>query len=168
MELRPHKEAEQSAALWANLKARLGAMKVPPVMGEDGRPATFRTGLYLSLEVDPGDGKMGQIRIKGLTPKPLILAEDYYGLPRDISKTAGWTGNVEAECVVGVNGRCGDVTVKALPGIPQSVLKWASATLALWRFQPPEIDGKPIASPVRQSFTIDVKDDAPDYYRRFR
>jgi len=168
VDLRPHKEAEHPAALWANLKSRLGAMKVPPVMGEAGRPATFRTGLYLNLEVDPGDGRQGQVRIKDLAPKPLILVEDYYGLPRDISRTAGWTGEVEAECIVGIDGRCGEVKVKALPGIPQSVLKWASATLALWRFQPPEIGGKPIASPVKQSFDLSIKEDAPDYYRRFR
>ncbi|RZL33322.1 MAG: hypothetical protein EOP35_18165 [Rubrivivax sp.] len=163
-ELRPHKEAEHPAALWANLKPRLLTMKVPPVVGEDGQPATFRTGLYLSLEVEPGDGKTGQIRIKGLKPSPLVLVEDYFGLPRDVSRSAGWTGDVEAECTVGIDGRCGEVKVKALPGIPHSVLKWANATLGLWRFQPPEINGKPIPSPVRQSFSLSIKENAPDYY----
>lgn len=162
VELRPHKEAEHPAALWANLKSRLGAMKVPPVTGEDGRPASFRTGLYLRLEVSRGDGKTGQVSIKGLRPNPLILSEDYYGLPRDISRTAGWTGDVEATCVVGIDGRCGEVKVKALPGIPQSVLNWASETLALWRFQPPEVGGKPIPSPVTHSFRLNVHDNLPD------
>lgn len=163
--LRPHNEAEQPAPLWDNLKARLAAMKVPPVLGEDGQPASFRTGLYLNLEVSPaGEGKMGQVRIKGLKPKPLVLSADYYGLPKDISRTAGWNGEVEAECTVGTDGRCGDVKVKALPGMPQSVLKWASATMALWQFQPPEINGKPIPSPVHQSFRLSIKENAPDYY----
>lgn len=167
--LRPHEESEHPAAMWDNLKARLAPMKVPPVRGEDGQPATFRTGLYLTLAVDPGDGKSsGQMRIKGLKPSPLVLSKDYYGLPKDISRSAGWTGDVEAECVVGIDGRCGEVKVKALPGIPQSVLKWANATLALWRFQPPEINGKPVPSPVHQSFRLNINENAPDYYRRFR
>lgn len=168
VELRPYNEGQQSAALWAQLKARLAAMQVPPVQDDAGQPATFRTGLYLTLEISKGDGSKGQVRITGLQPKPLVLSEEYFGLPKDISRSSDWAGDVEAECIVGIDGRCGEVKVKALPGIPESVLKWARATLELWRFQPPEINGKPIASPVKQSFSVNVKDIGPDYYRRFR
>lgn len=162
--LRAHDEAEHPAAFWNSLKTRLASMKLPPVQGDDGQPATFRTGLYVSMEITKGNGD-GQVRITNLIPKPLILVKDYYGLPRDISATAGWSGDVEAQCVVGTDGRCGEVKVVALPGIPQSVLKWAGATLALWRFQPPEINGKPIAVPVQQSFSLSISDDMPVDFR---
>ncbi|WP_422012077.1 hypothetical protein [Roseateles sp.] len=165
-ELRPHEEAEHPAALWNNLKSRLGSMKLPPVKGDDGQPATFRTGLYVSLEVSKGgDGKGGQVRIKGLNPSPLVLVKDYYAAPKDVKGSAGWSGDVSAECLVGVDGRCGEIKVDALPGIPQSVLRWASVSLALWRFQSPEINGKPIPAPVRQNFTMSIADDMPVNFR---
>ncbi|MBV8033721.1 hypothetical protein [Roseateles sp.] len=168
-DLRPHEEAEHSAALWNNLKSRLGGMKLPPVKGDDGQPATFRTGLYVSLEVSKGsDGKGGQVRIKGLNPSPLVLVKDYYAPPKDVQKSAGWSGDVNAECLVGVDGRCGEVKVDALPGIPQSVLRWASSSMTLWRFQPPEINGKPIAAPVRQSFSMNTRDHMPVDFREKR
>lgn len=165
VELRPQDEAEHPAAFWNNLKTRLGAMKIPPVKGEDGQPATFRTGLNIRLQVTQADGKSGQVQIKGLVPQPLVLVKDYFGAPSDVAKTAGWSGDVEVDCLVGTDGRCGEIKVKALPGIPPSVLRWANATLALWRFQPPEINGKPITAPVHQVFTLSIPDDMPVDFR---
>ncbi|PTT81320.1 hypothetical protein DBR42_18200 [Pelomonas sp. HMWF004] len=164
-ELRPHDEAEHPAALWNNLKSRLGSMKLPPVKTEDGQPASFRTGLYVNLEITPQDGKAGQVRIQGLDARPLVLSTDYWGGPSDVAKTAGWSGEVEAECLVGVDGRCGEVKVKALAGIPQSVVRWASASLALWRFQPPEINGKPVPAMVRKVLTLNVTEAMPVDFR---
>lgn len=162
--LQPQDEDEHPAAFWNSLKTRLASMKLSPVKTGDGQPASLRTGLYVSMEITKSNGE-GQVRITNLVPKPLILVKDYYGLPRDVAATAGWSGEVEAECVVGTDGRCGDVKVNALPGIPQSVLRWAGATLALWRFQPPEINGKAIAVPVHQSFTLNIADDMPVDFR---
>ena len=164
-ELRPHNEAEHPAALWNNLKTRLSSMKLPPVKTEDGQPATFRTGLYVGLEVSAGDGKAGQVRIKGLDARPLVLAKDYWGLPSMIARNGEWTGDIPAECMVGVDGRCGDVKVKAVASMPQVVVKWATQSLALWRFQPPEINGKPIAAPAHEVLTLKVGDDMPVDFR---
>ena len=164
-ELRPHNEAEHPAALWNNLKSRLGSMKLPPVKADDGEPATFRTGLYVTLEVSSGEGSAGQVRIKGLDARPLALSKDYWGLPTMVANNGEWTGSVEAECLVGVDGRCGDVKVKAVASMPQVVIKWATASLALWRFQPPEINGKPIAAPVREMLSLKVGDDMPVDFR---
>jgi len=164
-ELRPHNEAEHPAALWNNLKSRLGGMKLPPVKAEDGQPATFRTGLYVSLEVTQADGKAGQVRIKGLDARPLVLVKDYFGAPKEVSKSAGWNGDVEAECLVGTDGRCGEVKVKALASMPQSVVRWATATLGLWRFQPPEINGKPVPTTIHEVLSLKVSDDMPVDFR---
>lgn len=164
-ELRPHNEAEHPAALWNNLKTRLGSMKLPPVKTEDGQPATFRTGLYVGLEVSAGDGKAGQVRIKGLDARPLVLAKDYWGAPKEVAISGGWTGEVEAECQVGTDGQCGEVKVKAVASMPAAVVRWASASLALWRFQPPEINGKPISAPVREFLSLKASDDRPPDFR---
>lgn len=170
VELRPFQESEHPAALWNNLKSRLGSMKLPPVKDDAGQPATFRTGLYVVLEVTKGSDKdkAGQVRIKGLDARPLVISRDYWGGPADVAKTAGWTGEVEADCLVGTDGRCGEVKVKAVAGIPQSVVRWASATLALWRFQPPEINGKPIPAPVHQVLKLNTSDDMPVDFREKR
>ena len=166
-ELRPHNEAEHPAALWSNLKSRLGGMKLPPVKTEDGQPATFRTGLYLNLEVSQEEGKAGQVRIKGLSAKPLVLAKDYWGLPDLVSRQGHgvWAGEVEAECIVGVDGKCGEVKVKAVASMPKAVLLWASSSMALWRFQPPEINGKPIAAPVHEVLKLQASDNMPVDFR---
>ena len=166
-ELRPHNEAEHPAALWDNLKSRLGGMKLPPVKAEDGQPAAFRTGLYVTLEVSQGDGKAGQVRIKGLNAKPLVLLKDYWGLPDMVAKQGegGWSGEVEAECVVGTDGKCGEVKVKAVASMPKAVLLWANSSMALWRFQSPEINGKPIAAPIREVLTVQASNDMPVDFR---
>lgn len=164
-ELRPHNEAEHPPELWNNLKSRLGAMKLPPVKTEDGQPATFRTGLYVGLEVSSAEGKAGQVRIKGLDARPLVLTKDYWGAPKELSNSAGWTGEVEAECQVGIDGRCGDVKVKAVASMPQAVVRWAASSLALWRFQPPEINGKPISAPVREFLQLQASDNKPPDFR---
>lgn len=155
--LKPHDEAEHSAALWNQLKTRLGSMKLPPVKGDDGQPATFRTGLYVSLEVSQGSGGAGgQVRLKGIEPRPLVLSKTYDAVPEELAKAEGWTGEVTASCTVGVDGRCGEVKVDALPGLSQPVLRWAADSMARWRFQPPEIGGKPVAAPVREQFSMSV------------
>jgi hypothetical protein len=158
----PHDEAEHPAALWTNLKNRLGSMKIAPPKDDAGLPATLRTGLYVSLEVTKGsDGKGGQVRIQGLNPRPLVLAKDYEALPAELKKSAGWSGEMAVECLVGVDGRCGAVKVDALPGMPQSVVRWAADSLALWRFQPPQVNGKPIPAQVKEPFSMSVGDTKP-------
>ncbi len=164
-ELKPFNEAEQSPALWDNLKSRLGAMKLPPVKTEDGLPARFRTGMYVGLEVVRGGEKAGQVRIKGLHPGPLVLVKDMWAAPKDVSRSAGWDGQVEVECTVGVEGQCGEVKVNTVPGMPPSVVRWAKATLGLWRFQPPEINGQPISAPFRRTLTLQIRDDMPTDFR---
>lgn len=164
-ELRPHEEAEHPAAFWDGLKKKFASLKITPPQDASGRPATLRTGLYIGLEVSPGT-QGGQLRITGMDVQPLVVKRDYAGYPKDIAQAAGWSGAVDAECMVGTDGHCGEVKVKALPGMPPSVLRWASATLALWEFQPPQINGVPFAVPVRQGFTLDTADDAPVEFRQ--
>lgn len=163
-ELRPHGEAEYPAAFWSGLQQRLTALKIPSPRDASGRLATLRTGLYVGLEVVQG-GPSGQVRIVDLDVGPLVLKQAYAGYPTDIAQSAGWTGQVEAECMVGTDGRCGAVKVNALPGMPPSVLRWAAATLELWQFQPPQMNGVALAVPFRRSFSLATTDHAPVEFR---
>jgi len=164
-ELQPHQEAEHPSAFWDGLKKRIANLKIAPPQDASGHPATLRTGLYVRLEITPGD-QGGQARIAGMDVGPLILKEEYAGYPQDIAQSAGWTGLVDAECMVGTNGRCGDIKVKALPGMPPSVLRWATATLGLWEFRPPQINGVAFAVPFHQGFSLNTTDDAPVEFRQ--
>lgn len=167
-ELRPHNEAEHPAALWNQLKGRLGGMKLPPVKTEDGQPATFRTGLYVTLEVSQEEGKAGLVRIKGLDARPLVLVKDYWGAPDIVSSKdshGAWSGEVEAECLVGADGKCGEIKIKAVASMPKAVMQWASSSMALWRFQPPEINGKPIAARVREVLSLQASNNMPVDFR---
>ncbi|MFT7771831.1 hypothetical protein [Roseateles sp.] len=163
-ELRAHEEAEHPASFWAGLRQRVAGLKVPPPRSPSGRPAALRTGLYITLEVMRGDQE-GKVRIIGMDVRPLVIRRDYAGYPLDVGQSAGWGGAVEAECLVDTAGRCGEVKVKALPGMPPSVLRWAAATLALWEFRPPQYDGESIAASFRQSFQLSTADDAPVEFR---
>lgn len=107
-----------------------------------------------------------QLRIAGMDVNPLVIKREYVGYPKDIAQSAGWTGEVDAECMVGLDGHCGAVQVKALPGMPTSVLRWASATMALWEFRPPEVNGQPFAAPVRQRFQLGTSDEMPIEFRQ--
>jgi hypothetical protein len=158
--LQPHEEADYPAAFWDGLRQRVQGLRITAPLDASGRPAMLSTGLYVQVEVSAGrDG--GQLKIVGMDVQPLVMKRGYVGYPEDIAGAAGWTGSVDAECLLGTDGRCGEVRVKALPGMPPSVLRWAQVTLALWEFKPPRINDVPFAVPVKQAFGLQTKDDVP-------
>lgn len=165
VKLQAHDEAEQPAAFWAGLQSRLSAMKVPPVRDASGQAVSFRTGLYVRVQVKRSDGG-GEVSIADVKPGPLVLTRAYAGYPNDIAAAAGWSGDVTADCIVAPQGQCGEVRVEVLPGMPDSVVRWARATLGLWRFRPPEVNGQAVSVPVKQSFHLQTADDMPIDFRQ--
>ena len=162
-ELTPHEEAAHPAAFWAALKPRLAKMRITAPLDAQGQPATLGTGLHVHLTVDKTGGD-GQVQIAGLNMGPLVLKREYAGYPEDIGRVGGWEGSVSAECMIGTDGRCGDVQVKAVPGMPQSVLRWASATLGLWEFKVPRMNGVPFAVPFGTAFQLNTSDSMPENF----
>lgn len=160
VDLVAHEESEHPAAFWQGLQQRLVGLKVASPRSPSGQPATLRTGLYVALEVVRGE-QGGQVRITSMDVRPLVVRRDYAGYPQDIRHSAGWEGTVQAECLVDTKGRCGEVKVSALPGVPPSLLRWAAATLAQWEFLPPDYDGMPVAVPFKQSFKLSTTDYMP-------
>lgn len=165
--------AEYPPALLEAVQARLAQARIPSVQALDGsgRNASFQSGVRVRLAITPGsgeatDGAAGQVRIAGLRIEPMPSQRYAASYPRDIARSAGWQGRVTASCMLGTDGRCGPVQIEALPGMPESVRRWARVSLASWIFEPQRIDGQPVASEVRVSFALETRDSMPQDFRQ--
>jgi hypothetical protein len=156
-------EARHPAAFVSNVKARLQRARIPPQQA-DGAPASFRTGVLMDFVVTPGEGG-GKVAMSSLVMSPLPTKQYFAAYPKDISQTGGWQGSVQASCVVGVQGRCTSITVQALPGMPESVRRYARASLEGWLFQPQQLNGKPVEGEYRISMNFETLDNKPDDLR---
>lgn len=163
-------EALHPAAFVSNVKARLQRARIPPQQA-DGMPASFRTGVLMDFVVTPGGagpgggGGGGQVAMSSLVISPLPTKQYFAAYPKDISQTGGWKGSVQASCVVGVEGRCTSISVQALPGMPESVRRYARASLEGWLFQPQQLNGKPVEGDYKISMNFETLDNKPDDLR---
>lgn len=132
-------EARYPGPFLDRLRERLAQARIRPVV-EQGRPVTFQTGVRLSVQVVPAGGG-GSVTLRGLSVGPLVLKTYAASYPRDIGATPGWNGRVTAICTVAVDGRCRTVATRAVPGIPESVRRFAIASMEGWRYKPQEVDG---------------------------
>ncbi|MDR7333560.1 hypothetical protein [Roseateles asaccharophilus] len=159
-QLQPHEEAMAPSGFWSAVKQRVVPLRISPPRDASNQPGRLSTGLYVTLQVTP-DAQGGRLQITGMDVRPLVLKRAYAAYPEELVKSAGWVGAVDAQCLVGADGRCSEVRVRALPGMPPSLLRWASDTMALWEFKPPRIDDRPLAATVRESFDLATPDIAP-------
>lgn len=165
-ELQAQDEAEQTPAFWAQLRSRVLRARIPPV-SELGQPASFRTGVRVSLEVRK-DASAGAVAIKGLEMAPLPIERNYVGYPADAKNSPGWSGSITVACTVTIEGLCRDIVVDALPGMPESVRKFGKASLEAWRFRPQEINGKPVEGRALVSLQLKTLDSQPKDFREPR
>lgn len=157
-------EAKYPAKFIENVKSRIAQTKIPPPQ-ESGKPATLRTGVRLDFLVTP-TAEGGQVRISGLSMGPLPVKRYYASYPQDVTKTGGWTGEVEGICTVGIDGRCKTVEVKALPGMPESVRRYAKVSLEGWSFAPQELAGSPVEGEYILRLRLNTLDTAPEDFRQ--
>lgn len=134
-------ESSQPKAFVEQVSARLDKAVIEPRI-VDGQPVSFRTGVQMSFRVTPSD-KGASVKMQGMRVSPLPLKRAFASYPDDLAKVAGWDGTVDATCYIGLDGRCEDVEVEALAGIPESARRWAVATFKLWSFEPQQLDNKP-------------------------
>lgn len=160
-------------ALLEAVQSRLAQARIPPVQALDGsgRVATFQSGVRVRLAITPGtaesaDAAPGQVRIAGLRIEPMPSQRYAASFPPDIGRGADWQGRVNASCMLDTQGRCGPVQIEAVPGIPESVRRWARASLAGWTFEPQRVDDQPVPSEVRVSFTLEAKQLNPQDFRQ--
>jgi hypothetical protein len=65
-----------------------------------------------------------------------------------------------------VDGRCRQIEVTALPGMPDSVRRFMRASLEGWVFEPQQLDGQPIEGEYTLRVQLNTLDDAPEDFRQ--
>ena len=148
-----------------NVKTRVQRAKIEAPM-VDGRATTLRTGVRLDFEVTPTAEGGGQVRVLGLSMSALPTKRYFASYPRDVGRTGGWQGAVTGVCTVAPDGRCSAIEVRALPGMPESVRRYAKASLEGWTFAPQEVDGKPVESEFTLKLRLNTRDDKPEDFRQ--
>lgn len=164
-EVAVYEEDKYPAQFVQNVKARVAQAQVqPPVV--DGQPVTLRSGVEMRFTVTPKPDGGGTVRVDGLSVAPLPLRQSLAAYPADIAANGGWQGEVLGICTVGADGRCKKVDVVAPAGMPESVRRYAKASLDAWRFEPQLVDGKPIESEYRLLMVLNTLDTAPEDFRQ--
>ncbi len=106
------------------------------------------------------------VKIICLSMGPLPIQKHYASYPRDVAQSGGWEGEVQALCTVSSEGRCTAIDVTALPGIPESVRRFAKASLEGWTFEPQWVNDKPIVGEYKLSLRLNTLDEKPEDFRR--
>ena len=146
-----------------NVKARVALARVPPPQA-GGRPVTLRSGVELQFTITPTP-QGGNVRLTGLSLGPMPTKRYLASYPKDTAQTGGWEGEVTGICTIGIEGRCRSIEVEALPGMPESVRRFARASLERWEFEPQEVDGKPIEGEYKLRVRLNTLDNAPEDFR---
>lgn len=136
-------EAAYPPAFVANVRERVARTRIPPPERE-GRPVTLRSGVELRFLVTPEAEGRGTVKLLGVGLQPLPLTRYLASFPKDVRRSPGWDGQATGMCLVGADGRCSRVEVKALPGMPESVRRHVRASLDGWTFEPQQLDGQPV------------------------
>lgn len=145
-------EDKYPAKFAENVKSRVARATIQaPVV--DGKPVTLKSGVEMRFTVTPTADGGGTVRVDGLSMGPMPVQRFYANYPSDIAQTGGWEGEVTGVCKVAQDGRCSSVDVVALPGMPESVRRYARASLERWQFEPQQVDGKPVEG----EFTLKMK-----------
>lgn len=160
----PIDEASQPPAFWQGMTARLQKAKIPPRQ-VDGKNASFRTGVRLFLNVDKEKSTVG-IRSMEMLPIPTTIA--YSSYPKDAGGSAGWEGEIKLTCKVGTDGTCVQGNVDMPAGMPDSLRRFGRTSMDQWRFQPQEVDGKPVEGEYVVQMKLKTLDDQPVDFRDAR
>ncbi|HEY1397802.1 energy transducer TonB [Roseateles sp.] len=163
-EVVPIDEASQSPAFWQQMTARLQKAKIPPRQ-EDGKNASFRTGVRLYLNVDKVKSTVA-IRSMQMTPIPTKIA--YAAYPKDAASNAGWEGELKMICRVGTDGTCVQTSVEMPAGMPESLRRYGRASMEQWRFKPQEVNGKAVEGEYVELMRLKTEDNLPVDFREPR
>ncbi len=145
------------------IKSRFLNARIPPQ--RDGTsPATFRTGVRLEMLISPNEAG-GTVKIQSLNVEPLPLQRYFASYPDDVGRVGGWEGRVRAICTVGIAGVCTAIQVEALPGMPDSVRRFAISSLEKWVFEPQELNGRAVEGEYIMSVQLNTIDAMPVDFR---
>ncbi len=143
---------DYAPALLENLRTRIAARPANPRLS-DGAPATFQTGVRVTLTVTP---ETGSVSVDEMVDMPRVLRMTKARFAQDLSGSANWDGRVQATCTVTVKGRCSSIVFPAdNGGAPDEARRIAKDALAGWRFEPQKLGGKPVEGQATVSFEIE-------------
>ncbi|MCF8205148.1 MAG: hypothetical protein K9J82_08740 [Methylotenera sp.] len=148
-----------------NVKQRVAQASIEPPK-VDGKPVTLRSGVEMRFVITPKPEGGGAVRVDGMSISALPVKRYLAAYPAEITATGGWEGEITGVCTVGVNGRCRKVDIVVNAGMPESVRRYAKATLDGWEFEPQEVDGKPIESEFRLAIQLNTLDATPEDFRQ--
>ncbi len=158
-------EAQYPAQFAENVKERVAKAKIDPPQ-EDGKAVTLRTGVRLDFRVTPTEEDGGSVKMVGLSMGPMPTKRYYASYPKDVGKTPGWEGEIQAQCTVSIEGLCTAIIVTALPGIPESVRRFAKASLEGWTFEPQRVNDKPIEGEYKLLTRLHTRNGMPEDFRQ--
>lgn len=144
---------DYAPALLENLRTRIAARPASPRLDGDV-PATFETGVRVTLTVTP---ETGSVSVDEIVDMPRVLRMTQARFTQDMASGASsWDGRVIGSCTVTVKGRCGAVEILSEAGdVPDEARRIAKRALSEWRFEPQQVGGKPIAGKVVVPFVIE-------------
>jgi len=149
------------------VKRQLQAARIQPVQDSDGSPATFRTGVRLNYLLLPASTPEAnsQVQFLGLAVAPLPVKRYMASYPKDVSQQAGWEGGMQATCHVSTEGLCQKIEVQMLPGMPESVRRFAKASFEGWAFDAQRINNRPVDGEIAVRFALRTRDEYPKDFR---
>lgn len=143
--------------------SRIQRTRIPPPRDGD-QPATLRSGVEVTVQTRRSpEGTRAAITAVELVPLPLERVLAAY--PKDIAGTGDWRGEATGLCVVGIDGRCSRIEVRALPGMPESVRRHLRASLERWVFEPQQLAGRAIEGEYRLTVRYHTIDSKPEDFR---
>jgi hypothetical protein len=132
---------DYAPALLANLRTRITARPTEPKLAGD-TPATFETGVRVTLTVTP---ETGSVAVDEIVDMPRVVRMTQARFTEDSTGVPTWDGRVVVRCKVSVKGRCGTIEVVTRAGeAPAEALRIAKTAMSGWRFEPQKIGGKAV------------------------
>ena len=144
---------DYAPALLGNLRTRIAARPASPKLDGDV-PATFETGVRVTLTVTP---ETGSVSVDEIVDMPRVLRMTTARFTEDMAAGASsWDGRVIGSCTVSVKGRCGAIEILTDSGnVPDEARDIAKRALTQWRFEPQKLGGKPIEGKAVVPFVIE-------------
>lgn len=122
-----------------HLQMKLAVRKITPRL-DDGIPATFETGVNISLTVNPS-ATGAEVKINEIREAPRTVSMAMAKFPSDLLRS-GWSGVVKTKCTVGLEGWCVKTEVINAGGLPKAAIQFGLVSMNAWRFIPQKVNGK--------------------------
>lgn len=151
----PHGAAVPAVA--QALRAELDKQRFTPARAPSGTARTVRTfltGRYALEAVDDG----WVLRIRELSAGPRLTAQ-VAPRPPQRTFTVGESVWMRVAMTVQADGQPNDIVIEELQG-PAAFQREAREALRKWRFEPESVGGQPIATAIRQDYSIRLEEKA--------